>query len=223
MKIYAYKNNDDLDEAKLQKMRSVLSIMENKKIDSFKRTEDAMISLLSRFLLRTLSAQRLGVNPEEIMFFYNEYHRPYLPDFDFNVSHSGDWVVLVFIEQGRVGIDIEKMRTVEETLADMCFTEEERKYLFFNNNFNQEKFFELWTLKESFIKADGKGLSYPLQDFYFCLEDKIKINFKKKKKKENWNFRLYELDSEYKLSLCSENKNFPEDIIIIEDLNNFLA
>lgn len=223
MEIYAYKNKNNFDESQIEKMRSVLSMMENNKVDSFKRETDAMTSLVSRFLLRTLSAARLGVDPAEIMFFYNEYNRPYLPDFDFNISHSGDWIVLAFAEKGRVGIDIEKMREVEETLAEMCFTSEERKYLFADDNFNKEKFFELWTLKESFIKADGKGLSYPLQDFYFNLEREIKVNFKDIEKSENWNFRVYDLEPGYKLSLCAEMDNFPEGPIIIEDVNDFLS
>ena len=220
--VYTYHYENDLSEKKKDCLLKSLSIDERKKVFGYKRKIDSDISLISRFLLRNLLSPILKVNPAEIDFFYNKYNRPYLETIDFNVSHSGRRIVIAINRAGRVGIDIEKIRKVEEELVELCFTESEKKYIFGKGIFELKKFFELWTLKESFIKADGMGLSYPLKSFYFSMGNEIKINFLKKESDGEWFFNTFNIDPEYKLSLCSNCADMSNKLIKINNFSDFI-
>jgi len=219
LKIFSYQHNQSLNPVQKSRMFSVLNIYEREKAKSFKQPLDADISLISRYLLRQILSPLCGRKADEIEFLYNEYNRPYLNEFDFNISHSGNRIAIAANPYGRVGIDIEKIRKVEENIAELCFTEEEKIYIFNNKKFDLEKFFEFWTLKEAFIKADGKGMSYPLLDFYFEIDEKIKLNFKKSDSSIKWMFEKIAIDPEYKMALCYEGDNLITKLEIITDLN----
>lgn len=83
----------------------------------------------------------------------NEYGKPVTDKVFFNISHSHGCIVLV-IDQVPVGIDIEKIRAVEEDLRNYISNEEEKQYIH-----DDESFFEIWTNKESLVKANGNGIN----------------------------------------------------------------
>ena len=90
--------------------------------------------------------------------YIGKYHlgergKPLSESFFFNVSHSKGMVVLA-IADNDIGIDIEKIRPVKEDFIGYVCNEEERKYVKDNRSF-----FEVWTNKESLLKADGRGIS----------------------------------------------------------------
>lgn len=222
IKIYSYQYNESLSDKQKQNLFKVLNIYEQEKVKSFKQALDADISLLSRFLLRKILAPLVQKPPAEIEFSYNEYNRPYIGGLDFNLSHSGNRIVIAINQVGRIGIDIEKIRSVETSLAEICFTKEEMNQVIYKNNFNLDNFFQLWTLKEAFIKADGIGMSYPLLDFYFEIDEKIKINFKNNIFDNNWQFKVFDIDPEYKMSLCFEGKDNGVEVEFINNLHDYL-
>lgn len=221
-KLYAYRHKNNLSEEEFETLMEFLSDDEKFKVSRFHFRIDQEISLLSRFLLRQLLASHLNNSPEEIIFSYSEYGRPFLADYDFNVSHAGDWIVIAVASNGRVGVDVEKIRQVEENLADVCFTSQEKEVIFSNERFDVEKFFDFWTLKEAFLKADGRGLSFPLLDFYFELSSSPQINFLKNEKSDKWYFRTYVLSQEYKLAMCRDQENFPGEISFLNSWQEFL-
>ena len=79
--------------------------------------------------------------------------KPYLPeypDFQFNISHSGDMVAGIFSNNGRLaGIDIQEIRPVNFKVAEKFFHSKEREYV----GESTERFHEIWALKESYLKA----------------------------------------------------------------------
>lgn len=86
---------------------------------------------------------------------YGEYKKPYIEGMeDFNISHSGDYVVFVK-SSGIVGVDIEKKDERHLVIVDKLFTKEEMDYI---NKDRLTNFFILWCQKESVMKATGKGL-----------------------------------------------------------------
>jgi 4'-phosphopantetheinyl transferase len=86
----------------------------------------------------------------------------------FNVSHSAGLALIAVSAGHRVGIDIERIRPDVDitTLAERFFSDRERAGLrALPDNLRLPAFFACWTRKESFLKATGDGLSFPLADF----------------------------------------------------------
>jgi len=87
-----------------------------------------------------------------------EQGKPYLPEGPFfNLSHSGDLAVLALSPEVPVGVDVETLQRVlcVEPLARWAFHPEERD--FFLEEPGPERFFSLWTRKESYVKMTGEG------------------------------------------------------------------
>jgi len=92
-----------------------------------------------------------------------ESGRPYFPDNkeDFNISHSGALtaVSLVSGEKTRVGCDVElvKPRAGAIKIAEKVFTAQERNYVLSASQKQNDPsaFFEIWTLKECYLKLKG--------------------------------------------------------------------
>ena len=72
----------------------------------------------------------------------------------FNISHSHNLVVLVTSEDREIGVDVEEIKSRGQSLREYISSELEAKYIT-----DDEKFFEVWTSKESLCKAEGSGLS----------------------------------------------------------------
>ena len=85
--------------------------------------------------------------------------KPTLPDHaPFNITHAGDYAVLALSRQ-TVGVDLERIRPLDwRRIAERFYHPEERKFL--SHSTEPEKdFFRIWTLKESYLKAEGTGFS----------------------------------------------------------------
>ena len=95
----------------------------------------------------------------------NKYGKPYiknLNDFYYNISHSGKYVVLAFGEKD-VGVDVEYIDCGRDevsliNLAKRYFTEKEKRYVFEDSSLMYNRFYEIWTGKESYLKCIGKGI-----------------------------------------------------------------
>lgn len=80
-------------------------------------------------------------------------------------------------------------------------------------NVQLNKFYEMWVLKESYIKCCGQGLSIPLKSFSINIEEyeniKVIINNKHKEHK----FKRFDIDLGYKMAVCSLSKKISDNII----------
>ncbi|MGG2065341.1 4'-phosphopantetheinyl transferase superfamily protein [Bacillus sp. S14(2024)] len=173
-------------------------------------------TLIGDLLIRSLICQKYKINNEEIRFIYNEYGKPFvenLSDFHFNISHSGEWVVCA-TANSNVGIDIEKVSEIEALkLANEFFSEEE--FYDLSNIDSDEQvnyFYDLWTLKESYIKTIGKGLYIPLNSFSIKKDSRTLISYKNIS--QNFYFRQYNIEANYKVAACATRDELPQEIII---------
>ncbi|PEX36843.1 4'-phosphopantetheinyl transferase [Bacillus cereus] len=149
-------------------------------------------------------------------FKYNEYGKPFVEnfsDFHFNLSHSGEWVVCT-TANFNVGIDIEKVSEIEALKLAKEFFSADEFYDISNMNSDEQinYFYDLWTLKESYIKTIGKGLYTQLNSFSIKKESRALILYKNIPK--NFYFKQYNIDPNYKLSACATRDEFPQEIII---------
>ncbi|HEY0827258.1 MAG TPA: 4'-phosphopantetheinyl transferase superfamily protein [Bacilli bacterium] len=185
-----------------------------KKICAYRQQADKERSILGDILIRIMLFNHFGWVDTGQPFAINQYGKPSLigrTEMQFNLSHSGDWIVCA-VSSNPIGIDVEKINVVDLSIANRFFSKEEQTALFSRSE--EEKlpyFYELWTLKESYIKAIGKGLSEPLNQFTIHT-DSNGIKLVTDRSNTNWQFRQYNLDPEYKLSVCTVKNSFPDYI-----------
>lgn len=108
-------------------------------------------------------------------FQYNEYGKPYVDEFYFNKSHS-DEISCLIIDNKDCGIDIEKVKKYNELMASKIFSSDENRFL--SGKMDKDFYFTLlWTLKESYLKAVGCGISVKLSDISFVNNDKLLFKY----------------------------------------------
>lgn len=95
---------------------------------------------------------------------------------EFSVSHS-EGIVAVCVSSKKVGIDIEILREIDLNLSKKICTEEEKNWIFSakTEEERRKRFLVLWTLKESYMKVTGKGMSIPFKDITFEISDDYKV------------------------------------------------
>lgn len=175
------------------------------KILKYRRWEDIQLTLLGRLLLKH-GLKNFGKDYKEEDLLYSDYHKPRLKcdDLKFNISHSGTIAVCIITDTNEVGIDIEKIQdiNIEDFNAQMLKSELQRIQ---NAQDCKKAFFDFWTQKEAVIKANGKGLSIPLNIFE-VINNHTKIN------DEDFFLKEIEIDQEYKCYLAFKDEMI-QDVI----------
>ena len=143
-----------------------------RKVDRLRQPEDKRRSLGAERLLR-LALRCAGAEPADLAFYYNDAGKPCLTHPEhvyFSLSHSGEYV-LCAVSDREIGCDIQKITDVRLALAKRFFTDEEAAHIAGQPSAaaQTDLFFRYWTLKESFIKARGWGLTMPLASFRVAL------------------------------------------------------
>jgi 4'-phosphopantetheinyl transferase len=175
--IYLIHDGLMITEKSLCLYKSWLSSTEHSQLNSFRFAKHQKEYLLTRALVRYIIGGMTHVEPAKVAFTHNEYGKPSLQDnksISFNLSHSGGAVVLAVCKERDIGIDIELATSNRAALdiADDFFSLSECQLLRnYPEQLQHKMFFKLWTLKEAYIKACGKGLSTPLHSFSFSLQE----------------------------------------------------
>lgn len=122
----------------------------------------------------------------------------------FNISHSGDWVVCAFGE-AELGIDIQKVKDVDLGIAEHFFHSIEYETLrqCENPEDAKEHFCRLWTLKESYVKWTGVGLSGLSTSLYFDITKKEIICYQDNKRVDGV-FYTTKFMNDYFLTICHD-------------------
>lgn len=164
------------DAARCAEFLSWLSPEERATHDRFRFDRHRHTYLVSHALLRGALSQLVDCSPAQWLFGLNAYGKPHLTnpaphlDIQFNLSHTHGMAVLALAINREVGIDVEHLGRQETNtdLAERFFAPEEVAELISQPQDKQPvRFLEYWTLKESYIKGIGMGLSCPLESFAF--------------------------------------------------------
>ena len=146
------------------KYLTLLPLNLQEKIVRLRQWKDKLLQLSGKILLLE-GLQKFGLSGNCLHDLqYNEYNRPYIPgEIDFNISHSGNYVVCAMGKGIQLGIDIEQIKNIRFEDFENVMTHEQWQYI--KNGHNQlQYFFKYWAIKESVIKADSRGLSIPLKN-----------------------------------------------------------
>lgn len=168
----------DLDTPKevVADARRVLSADELKRADRFYRLEHRNHFAVARGTLRALLGRYLNVDACAVTFQYGDKGKPSLVEgssgIEFNVSHSGGRALYAFTSLAPIGVDIEAARPglEAEKIAHRFFSEaESHELIALPEDIRAEGFYNCWTRKEAYIKAQGDGFSLSLKRFEVSL------------------------------------------------------
>jgi 4'-phosphopantetheinyl transferase len=184
--------------------------------------------LVSHALVRTILSYYDGIPPAQRRFVRNYYGKPEIIDkqnslgLHFNLSHTNGMIVCGVTLYNELGVDIENRVKHHELfkIAYKYFSEEEiselKKYPL---ALRGKHFFNYWTLKESYVKACGRGLSIPLDNFSFTVQPdkRITISFTKERDDipDDWFFWLLEPSEIHTMAIAVRAKNHPTHIPLI--------
>ncbi|MDH5925273.1 4'-phosphopantetheinyl transferase superfamily protein [Vibrio lentus] len=171
--------HDDIDSVSYLKQR--LTMDEIAKVDRYRMPSSQVQALYVRNYLRKVLSCYSDLRPEEWRFEYGEKGKPSLvaeqqlkTGLNFNISHSKEHLLIAVCQiEGKslqLGVDIEHARssTNIDSIMKHYFSDTELTDLLkLNKEEQRERFFDLWALKESYIKATGKGLATSLRSFSF--------------------------------------------------------
>ncbi len=228
--IYLWLVNLKLEKKSIEYLERTLNSDEIEKSNKFHFEKDRNSFIVARGSLRIILSKYFFVTPQEILFNYNEYGKPFLDypktkNINFNLSHSKDLALVGVTKYGKIGVDIEHLNReiVTKDIVKNYFSKNEIVELFDLPADKQLKgFFSCWTRKEAYIKAEGKGLSIPLDSFDVTFgQDSPKISrIDKENNPRNWNLYNQNIDENYCAAIANygEKKNIVN--YYVEDVTN---
>ena len=169
--------------------------------------------IIGRWLAFTL-LKNYGVTRDQfVRMALSNLGKPYLPDHDvsFSISHSHDVVACAVTAVGRIGIDIEQVRPLIWEDYQDCFTLSEWENVVSAPD-RERQVLEFWTMKESLLKADGRGLLLPLGDVVIH-QDQGNI----RQEEKNWYFKRIDIEG-YTCHICTEFPGGEVEVIFSEAL-----
>ena len=133
---------------------------------------EALKDYVSRAGIRMPASLREGKPPETFRGGHGKpfFAEPELRGVSFSRSHTKGYEVVCFSDSG-IGVDCEDIRRWDgdpgrpEKIAKRYFTGDERDYIAFGGASSAERFFEVWTAKEAYMKYTGRGFSEGFRSF----------------------------------------------------------
>lgn len=173
-----------------------LPIEERTRILKYKHWQDRQRSMLGYILVRWMINKFTNVTPIKVI--RNTLGRPYLAENanwsgDFNLSHSGEWIVAALTSRGHVGVDVEKIKHFDEEIMAYAMSEEEINKINQYAKFHRPKlFYELWTMKEAIYKTGLFPNATPVSI------NTIEIN----KKRQDIHTHIFYIDKVHPVAVC---------------------
>jgi 4'-phosphopantetheinyl transferase len=159
----------ELSREEYTELLPLISAEKRGRIDRMRRFIDRQRALLGELLVRAEISRSLPLGDRGVIISSDANGKPQLtefPDIHFNVSHSGRYVVCAFGD-APVGVDVEAIRPADMRIVERFFAKLEREYIFgqVSDEARLRAFYRVWTMKEAYIKMEGRGLGIPLLSF----------------------------------------------------------
>lgn len=187
---------------------NLLSPYRQQKIAILKHVKDKNRSLGAGIALDH-ALETYGLREKSVEYEFGEWGKPslkYQPGIHFSLSHSGDYAICS-IGDRPIGNDIELIKEGRLKVADRFFAKEELNWMYAVQDEAEvtERMFRIWTMKEGFLKATGKGISLPLRDFTVLVdEEQDKIRVKHSFNAKFYHMKEYSDIAGYRVAVCCE-------------------
>lgn len=171
-------------------------------------------TVAGELLARYSIGHYLGKVKQEINLAFGEKGKPHignLKDIHYNISHSGHYVVCA-VAPTEIGIDVERVRKVNLRIAERFFSAPEIQDLMAcDENDRMRYFITLWTIKESYLKAIGRGLTQHLNSFTIIRSGGSYL-LTGNEEAEGYGIETRQIDDEYMMAVCTLLPYSPSDI-----------
>lgn len=195
---------------------SFLNAAEKLRYDQY-HPHAARLFLISRVLTKFVLSDKLGISPHEVNIQLQPNGKPFVQGNKavyFNLSHSADVIVLAVTEEGEIGVDVERVdREFDWMRVDSVLAPSEIEWIQENERIDPstvyQRFFQIWTLKESYIKCTGEGMSRHLKKLNFhVLAEHIEFldSTRDIQKTEEYYFQSYVYDHNFIFSICLQQR-----------------
>lgn len=232
--------NEVKSEILLNQYMEILSPCEKEIVFRMRDEELKKRALLARALVRTTIARyqiNSEISPRSLKFRKNIHGKPEVDwqnsgyqrslPLHFNISHTSSLIACGVTNSSPIGIDVEeKHREIKHNIMSFArryFSNHEIQLLasIEDPTVQQQEFMKLWTLKEAYVKALGRGFSgAPFKTFTVRFRDATERNFENFSSEasevvvdsiddptltSNWKFILLELIGSHYAAICTEN------------------
>ncbi|NME67473.1 4'-phosphopantetheinyl transferase family protein [Flammeovirga aprica] len=159
--------------------------------------------LTARTFLKHALAKELKVAPKQISLSYSDNGKPFLSkiygDFHFNLSHSNGYIVLA-TSNHEIGVDLEPISALDEEKLKWFLSDQELKEVKSIKDASQRKFalFQLFTMKEAFIKATDKSFLLDTFTFWY-INNQWELQIEGE---NNWKFDIKTIGNELVVAIC---------------------
>lgn len=171
-------------------------------------------TVAGELLARYSVGHYLGKSHQEINLVFGEKGKPHianLVNIHYNISHSGHYVVCAVAAE-EIGIDVERIRKVNLRIAERFFSPSEIEDLMACEEENRMQYFiTLWTIKESYLKAIGRGLTQHLNSFTIVKNNESYL-LTGNEEAEGYGIETQQLNPEYMMAVCSPLPYSPSEI-----------
>ena len=201
----------------LQQYQHLLTPTEQQAQQRFYFEKDRHRYLVTRVLLRTVLSQYAPIAPQDWGFHANAYGKPSITNdhplahhISFNVSHTDGLVLVGVTKSSALGVDVENLgrRAPLDAAAHYFSATEAAALAQLPAHLQADRFFQYWTLKESYVKARGMGLSIPLDQFSFDLSTQgqvsLSIDSRLHDSPTRWNLWQLRPTPEHLVAVCAE-------------------
>ena len=215
MKLYIYKIDKEYIKTKYPQIRELLSDWRKEKLDKLKMEDARVTSAAAGLLVQYALKDSFGIEKRDLDIKFNEMGKPYFNACFFNITHSGDYAV-VLTDDKECGVDIETKSDKNLAITRRILSDSERCYVeSFKEEEKQLAFRKVWTMKEAYLKCIGTGISIPLKSFSVMPEEcVVRTN-----EGEDIYLKTFSKEPEkYIIGIASKKDNFKLDIDYIESI-----
>jgi 4'-phosphopantetheinyl transferase len=207
----------------ITRLALLLDSEEQKKYHTIQSASARHSYLIAHALVRLSLSRYARIEPGEWQFRTNQFGQPRIAgntSLRFSLTRTNGLVACAITKIAAIGIDVESTARIKnlQGVSRHALTPRETEYISsIESPAQHQLFIGIWTLKEAFIKAIGKGLSQPLTDFWFegNLQQGIKIKLRKPiiDNPANWRFFQFGILRTHSLAIAVQANSNPKTAI----------
>lgn len=188
---------------------AALSLLSDIQKDKYHRRKSASrreVYLAGRYYLLTLLGQYTSTPAGNVLLSYSSLNKPYLSDKNQNIQFNftdttfdqNSYGLFVFCRHRLLGVDIESLNRVANfsEISDKRFSPEEQQFVTnHDGKINPQRCLAIWTRKEAFGKAIGKGINFKMNVLNLASPDAYKLDFVSHD--EDWHLQQIQLPNDF--------------------------